>query len=483
MNRHNRNDELQTEYLVEKWDSLLTDERYPIIDYKKIGPLARIFETQDNWNRNELAPRLKYIVESGDGPFSMSADVGGTSMDKYGVDPNNQYPNLIMSILRRAMPRYLGTELAAVVPLSQSVGYIYTLKAFADDLSDNLEPDRQKEILVPGVMPTLYPSSKDVTNPMSRYSTSEAELLGTKNYNDIANADLSGTAEIFHRVKMELQRFSVEVKTRALAASFSSESYDDYAATFNGLDIESELVRILSDQITLDLNQEILSILRRIAKRSINYTESFPGTNVYKFMNSDLSDAQGDKYGRWLSEKTRTLMASIDAQAVKIGQQTGTGMGNVVVLTPNLAALFKGEGLITQAPNLLALSSSLNLDNTFAGILNGQYRVFVDHFFGTQVLPLNAGGGTETVSDYILVGAVNGAIDSGLFFCPYVMMNMFKATDPNSFESKLAFKSRYCIAQNAFCLPSGNTDVESFPVNTSRYYRMFYVNDLPTLFS
>lgn len=476
-----KNNALNTEILVEKWSSLLEDDRYPSIDSNKMGPLAHIFENQDLWNRTELLPKIRSLMEANDGPFSMSADVGGTYSDRFGVNPENQYPNLIMSILRRAIPRFLGTELAAVIPLNQPVGYIYTLRSFADDLSDQSAENRKVEIMIPGEKPALFPSSRLVNDPESRYSTSEGELLGIKNYSDIAQSSLSSTKELFHRIKFELDRFSVEVKTRALAASFSTESLDDYAASFNNMNVESELVRILSDQITYDLNQEILSILRRIATKSINYTVGFPGTNVYKFMNSDLSAADADKYGRWISEKTRTLMAQIDSQAVKIAQKTGRGLANVIVITPNILGLLRGEGLITQSPNLLGLQSTLTLDNTFAGILNDQYKVFVDYNFGTQTLAVNATPTTINVSDYIMLGYVGGPVDSGIYFCPYQLLQMFKAQDPNSFENKMAFKSRYCIAQNAFDLSAGQ-GVEDFPVNSSRYYRMFYVADLPALF-
>lgn len=497
-----KNKPVETEYLVEKWSDLLEDDRYPTIEYRKLGPIAHIFENQDLWNRQELMPRLRMLFESGDGPYSMSADIGGTYSDKNGSDPGNQYPNIIMSILRRAVPRYLGTELAAVVPLTQPVGYIYTLRAFADDLSDATEPNRLQEILIPGQRPSLSPSSVDVSgitegeiNDTStvlknvRYSTTEAELLGTKNYSDVAQNALSTTKELYHRIKFELDRFSVEVKSRALSASFSTEALDDYSATFNGLDVESELVRILSDQITYDLNQEILAILRRIAKKAVNYDATYPGTNVYKFMNSDIAavdgDAAADRYGRWVSEKTRTFMGQIDAQAVKIAQETGRGLANVLVITPNLLSLLRAEGLITQSPNLLMLNSTLTVDNSFAGILNNQYRVFVDYNFGSQALPkdVSTPATDETVSDYVMLGYVGGPTDSGVFFCPYQLLQMFKATDPNSFENKMAFKSRYVIAQNAFDLPTGNTDPESFPINSSRYYRMFYVNDLPSLYA
>lgn len=492
------------EYLVEKWDNVLSDERYPDIPDSKKGVIAQIFENQQRWNTTELKPRIQNIFEAGEAPYTLDGNVGGTWKGAPGNpnDPENQLPNMIMSILRRAAPRLISLDVAATVPLSQPNGYIFALRAKTDDLNTDVNATaamRQKEILIPGqykynvsapgfdeaqmTEADLVDAAKKAN---SKYATSEAELLGTKSFADVAAADRKTDKGFFRQVTFDLDRFPVEVSTRALGASFSVEAMQDFAATFNGLDVESELVRIMSDQISMDMNQETLRIIRRMAKPMISYSNSKFGDNTYWLMNRDISiatDANArNAYGRWIEEKIRTLMLQIENQSVQIARDTGRGLANLIITTPAVVSLLKTAGLITIAPGMMQAGAGLIVDQSYAGVLAGQYQVYVDYYFaqdGALTLPTSSTAGSVDVRDYIVIGYQGGPTDSGLFFCPYTLLNLYKAVDPYTFQNRMAFKSRYAMAQNAFDLPSPSTMATDIQVETSRYYRKFYITDLP----
>ena len=453
--------------LVEKWNPLLNHEALPEIhdSYKK-KCTAMLLENQ------EKALREQYLVEAPNnimGGNPSTGQVGAASSGIAGYDP------ILISLVRRSMPNLMAYDLAGVQPMSAPTGLIFAMRsryttqgtqgsvgaaangvgqealfqeAFAKFGGSGNTSAGAAFSATGGINPTLSSSggirnSAFDLNDFRGLLTSTAETLG------------SGT-KTFNEMAFSIERLAVEAKTRALKAEYSTELAQDLKAV-HGLDAESELANILSTEILNEINRELMYTLYRTAKSGCQQSD---------LTTAGIYDLNIDSDGRWSAERFRGLMFQIEREANTIAKETRRGKGNFVVCSSDVASALAMGGFLNLTP---ALQPQLEVDdtgNTFAGILNGKFKVYID--------PYAATGTTSTNTNFCLVGYRGASpYDAGVFYCPYVPLQMVRAVDTSTFQPKIGFKTRYGMVANPF---AENTDINALGGN--QYYRIFRVDNL-----
>ena len=373
------------------------------------------------------------------------SDVGGGSGAIKTWDP------VLISLVRRAMPNIVAYDIAGVQPMTMPTGLIFAMRSQYQDAS--------------GANTAEALFNKPDTSFSGKVTTAQGEALtgnGTNgNYTDpnITNGLISGSNPVqigrttggagFGQMGFTVDKTTVTAKTRALKAEYTMELAQDLKAV-HGLDAEAELANILSVEILAEINREVIETVNSKAK-----------TGGYN--NSGNYDIDQDSDGRWAVEKFKTLGFQLDVEANSIAKATRRGKGNFIICSSNVASALAASGVLNYAP---ALSTNLNVDDTgnvFAGVLNGRLKVFIDPF---------------STDDYITVGYKGAnAYDAGMFYCPYVPLTMVRAVDPNTFQPKIGFKTRYGLVANPFAgTPSANDGTGANAANP--YYRTFTVTGL-----
>jgi len=417
--------------LLNKWKPLLESEAAPKIeDTYKASVTARLLENQ------EFSQRQSREALNEDTPTNT---VGSGQISKY--DP------VMISLVRRAMPKLIAYDICGVQPMTGPTGLIFAMRAkYANG--------------TPGAVvngdEAFYNEAKtgwsgNGTNGGASVldgvtgggmATSVAELLG------------SDAGDPFKEMGFEIEKVTVEAKSRALKAQYSVELSQDLKQ-IHGLDAETELAAILSSEILAEINREVVRTVIKIAKPgAVDLTT--PGT----------FDHNTDSNGRWAVEKFKGLMFQIEREANQIAKETRRGKGNVIICSSDVASALAMAGLLDTGRGLQG-SMALEVDpagNTFAGTLQGRYKVYVD--------PYHVG------ANFLVVGYKgSNAYDAGLFYAPYVPLQMFKAIDDHSFQPKIGFKTRYGMVANPFAegLTKG---AGALNANTNVYYRKILVDNI-----
>jgi hypothetical protein len=292
------------------------------------------------------------------------------------------------------------------------------------------------------------------SNPVSgTYTTGQGVATAT--------AEAMGTTggQAFNEMSFSIDKTTVTAKSRALKAEYTVELAQDLKA-IHGLDAEAELSNILSQEFMFEINREVIRTIYKVAKPGSPATAS-----------AGTFDLDVDSNGRWSVERFKGLLFNIERDANHIAQDTRRGKGNFIVCSADVASALAMSGVLDYAP---ALSTGLNVDdtgNTFAGVLNGRYRVYIDPYSS------NLGA----TSQFYMVGYKGSSpYDAGMFYCPYVPLQMVRAVDPNSFQPKIGFKTRYGLIANPYVTTSatGAADADTFTANRNQYYRRTKVLNL-----
>jgi len=281
--------------------------------------------------------------------------------------------------------------------------------------------------------------------------------------NNIAAAEALGTGGMagdFNEMAFSIEKTTVTAKSRALKAEYTVELAQDLKA-IHGLDAESELSNILSQEILAEMNREVIRTIYKVAKPGAASTAT-----------AGTFDLDVDSNGRWSVERFKGLMFQIERDANVIAQETRRGRGNFIVCSSDVAAALAMTGKLDYTPALSG-NDGISMDdtgNTFAGTLNGRFKVFID--------PYSAN--TNSASQFVVVGYKgSNAYDAGIFYCPYVPLQMVRAIDPSSFQPKIGFKTRYGMIANPFVTQAnGTTDGDTFTANRNHYYRRLKVTNL-----
>ena len=426
-----------SEQLTKKWEPVLNhDGLGQISDKYKRAVTAVVLENQEKALREERTA----LFET---PANNIAGTGDSNIDRY--DP------ILISLVRRALPNLMAYDVAGVQPMTGPTGLIFAMKSKYSTQGGTEALFNEADTDFSGAASPAHDGSNPVDGTYTTglgIATVDAEQLG----------ETGGTD--FNEMAFSIEKTTVTAKTRALKAEYTVELAQDLKA-IHGLDAEGELSNILSQEILAEINREVIRTIYKVAK-----------TGAASTATAGTFDLDVDSNGRWSVERFKGLLFNIERDANVIAQDTRRGKGNFIICSSDVAAALAMAGMLDTGGALNG-SPTLQVDdtgNTFVGTLNGRYKVFVD--------PYSAN--TGAASQFYVVGYKGAnAYDAGIFYCPYVPLQMVRAIDPNTFQPKIGFKTRYGMIANPFVTQSnGTTDGDTFTANRNQYYRRVKVTNL-----
>jgi len=451
------------EHLQEKWAPLLDyDGMDPIKDSHRRAVTAQLLENQEIALREER----EFLHESptnavGNGGYTSA---GGQTVA--GFDP------VLISLIRRSMPNLVAYDLAGVQPMSGPTGLIFAMRSKyktqggaealfneADSAFSGQDSNFNRTAGFTAGAVGMGTTGQAGSNPAALNPTSgivgDTYSVGQGLRTDDAE-NLGDGIGAFNEMAFSIEKVTVTAKSRALKAEYSLELAQDLKA-IHGLNAEAELANILSTEILAEINREVIRTIYRVAEQGA-------ATNV---ATQGAFDLDVDSNGRWSVEKFKGLIFQIERDANAIAQRTRRGKGNMILCSADVASALTMAGVLDYTP---ALNANLNVDdtgNTFAGILAGKFRVYID--------PYSANLGAD---QYYVAGYKGSSpYDAGLFYCPYVPLQMVRAVGQDTFQPKIGFKTRYGMVANPFA--EGTTvGAGALTQNVNRYYRRVKVQNL-----
>jgi hypothetical protein len=435
------------EEVQKKWEPVLNAEALqPITDPQRRAVTAVLLENTE-----------KALKEAGQfGGQQLLGEAAHTNATGSNVD---NFDPILISLVRRSMPNLVAYDICGVQPMTGPTGLIFAMRsryanqegteAFYNEADTGFAtiPTGNSTVNLPGgrnvgtVPGTANNAESNTYNYAAGMVTAQAEALGTSGNSAIAEMAFS------------IEKVSVEAKTRALKAEYTMELAQDLKAV-HGLDAETELANILQGEILAEINREVIRTINVTAARGAASDTTTAG----------IFDLDTDSNGRWSVEKFKGLLFQLEREANKIAKDTRRGKGNIVICSSDVASALTMAGVLDYAPALN--SNNLNVDdtgNTFAGVLNGRMKVYIDPY---------------VTGNYITVGYKgSAAFDAGLFYCPYVPLQMVRAVDQGSFQPKIGFKTRYGMVANPFATGT-SAGLGALTKDSNLYYRRTIVNNL-----
>jgi hypothetical protein len=473
-----------SEQLQEKWAPLLNyDGLDPIKDSHRRAVTAVLLENQERFLREQSAfdhGSMGMLMESPTNSGNAAGAQGAFGGDATAGGPVAGFDPVLISLIRRSMPNLVAYDLAGVQPMSGPTGLIFAMRSRYTNQSGTEafynESDTTFSGTDSGFDTTLTRDFADVgagigTTIQAGTNPSVLNPVGTATstaYNvgqgmptgDAENLD-SGT-NAFNQMAFSIEKVTVTAKSRALKAEYSLELAQDLKA-IHGLNAEAELANILSTEILAEINREVIRTIYKVAEQGA----------VQNVATAGVFDLDVDSNGRWSVEKFKGLLFQIERDANAIAQRTRRGKGNIILCSADVASALTMAGVLDYTP---ALNANLNVDdtgNTFAGVLQGKYRVYIDPY-SANLTSSNTSPGNQ----YYVVGYKGSSpYDAGLFYCPYVPLQMVRAVGENSFQPKIGFKTRYGLVANPFA-EGTDQGLGRLVVNTNRYYRRVAVKNL-----
>ena len=463
---------INQEALQEKWAPLLDYEGLDNIkDPHRRMVTAVLLENQEQALREEK----EFLSEAA--PTNSVGNGGYTSSGNQtvaGFDP------VLISLIRRSMPNLVAYDLAGVQPMNGPTGLIFAMRSryAAQDGNEALFNEADTAFSSsnqaaaglpngfsgatvgfgttgPGTAQSSDPSAINPSNTARQLAYSTGQGMRTDDAEALGDGS---TGNNFNEMAFSIEKVTVTAKSRALKAEYSLELAQDLKA-IHGLNAEAELANILSTEILAEINREIIRTIYKVAETGAQNNTATAG----KF------DLDVDSNGRWSVEKFKGLIFQIERDANAIAQRTRRGKGNIVMCSADVASALTMAGVLDYTP---ALNANLNVDdtgNTFAGTINGKYRVYID--------PYAASGGAEANHFYVVGYKGSSPYDAGLFYCPYVPLQMVRAVGENSFQPKIGFKTRYGMVANPFA-EGATQGLGALTQNANRYYRRVKVTNL-----
>lgn len=416
--------------LIKKWAPILESTNAPAFkdDYRR-QVTAQLLENQENAMR-QSAQALNEIANIGGDGIALGG--AGTNTTMAGYDP------VLIAMVRRAAPQMIAYDICGVQPMTQPTGLIFAMKSKYSTQGGTEALFNEADTDFAGT------GTHAGANPVDGSYTTGTGIT-------TANSENLGDSVAFGQMAFSIEKTTVTAKTRALRAEYTVELAQDLKAV-HGLDAENELSNILSSEILNEINREVVRTVYASAKVGAQAGTAAAGT----------FDLDVDSNGRWSVEKFKGLMFQIEREANAIAQTTRRGRGNFIVCSSDVASALAMAGILDYAP---ALANNLNVDEsstTFAGVLNGKYKVYVD--------PYSANANAANATQFFVVGYKgSSAYDAGLFYCPYVPLEKVRAIDPATFQPKIGFKTRYGMVANPFTSLSSGANI---------YYRKVAVTNL-----
>ena len=456
-------DNLLTEQLHKKWEPVLEHSDYaPIKDNYRKSVTAVLLENQQQ-ALNEAAPTNKLAG-------GMSPVVGGEGEIK-GFDP------VLISLVRRAMPNMIAYDVCGVQPMTGPTGLIFAMRSRYDDQS-GIEAfyNEPGNTAGAGASGSTIPYTGD---PLSGQHAGTTAIPGR--LYQVGKGNTTTTAEGLtpNQMAFSIERVAVEARTRSLQAKYSTELAQDLKAV-HGLDAEAELANILSTEILAEINREVIRNLNLTAvlgasQDDLNVSgggitvDGIGASSGFAANKRGVYDLLLDSDGRWSAEKFRGLMFQIERECNQIAKETRRGKGNFIICSSDVASALSMSGMLDSSPAFANLEVD-DTGNTFVGTLNGRLKVYIDPY---------------ATANYVNVGYRGSSqYDAGVFYCPYVPLQMARAVDSSTYQPQIAFKTRYGMVANPFAkgadalsgdFAKGDTPLEA---RTNVYYRIFRVDNL-----
>ena len=428
--------------LVEKWEPILGHESFsPIKDSHRKAVTATILENTERAlaETGDLSANMTSLLSEAP---SNAAGTGGYSGASTAAGPVAGYDPILISLVRRAVPNMIAYDICGVQPMTGPTGLIFAMRARYGTQAgaEAFYAESDTDYSGAGTHANGLPAVGGAATTGAGMATGAAEALG----------DGGGTN--YAEMAFSIEKVTVSAKTRALKAEYTTELAQDLKAV-HGLDAETELANILQTEILSEINREVIRTIHAVAIAGAAGAAT-PGT----------FDLDVDANGRWSVEKFKGLMFQIEQEANAIAKATRRGKGNLVICSSDVASALQMAGVLDYTPALN--SNTLEVDdsgNTFAGVLNGRFRVYVDPFAG---------------ANYLVVGYKgSSAFDAGLFYCPYVPLQMVRAVGENSFQPKIGFKTRYGMVSNPFANGAAQGS-GALTANANVYYRKVTIANL-----
>ena len=442
-----------SEQLVKKWSPVLEHPELPkVTDSYKRAVTAVILENQERALREDRAF------------MSEAAPVNSTDSSYI-----QNWDPILISLVRRAMPNLIAYDIAGVQPMTGPTGLIFAMRAkyqsqasSAEALFDAADTDYSGRNKAGSSTGGFSSTADSGTNPaLLNDSPAGTYTTGTGMSTAAAEALGDSSANSFAEMAFSIEKSTVTAKSRALKAEYTMELAQDLKA-IHGLDAETELANILSAEILAEINREVVRTI---------YINSEIGAQV-STTTAGVFDLDTDSNGRWSVERFKGLMFQVEREANFIAQRTRRGKGNILITSSDVASALQMAGVLDYTP---ALNNNLNVDdtgNTFAGILNGRYKVYIDPYSANQAAKQFFVVGYKGTSQY----------DAGIFYCPYVPLQMVRAVGQDSFQPKIGFKTRYGIQANPFAEAGASSATAVIngagSANANRYYRKVQVTNL-----
>lgn len=448
----------------------------PVLDHKDLGAIKDPYRrsiTAIVLENTELALRSDAQAQGYQSLTETSSltpvNAMGASSSTAGTGNIDTFDPVLISLVRRSMPNLIAYDIAGVQPMTGPTGLIFAMRSqYANTTSANVAETFYNEVntafstitagnstfgQAAGTGPGASIPGQTNTTPMVNTAFYNTNFAMQTAWAEALGGDSAG-ANAFAQMGFTIDKTTVTAKTRALKAEYTMELAQDLKA-IHGLDAETELSNILSAEILAEINRELV--------REINITAKIGAQD--NVTTAGVFDLDTDSNGRWSVEKFKGLMFQLEREANRISKETRRGKGNIMICTSDVASALQMAGVLDYTPALN--SNSLNVDdtgNTFAGVLNGRFKVYID--------PYAIGG------NYATVGYKgSSAFDAGVFYCPYVPLQMVRAVDQGTFQPKIGFKTRYGIVANPFAegLTKG---AGALSVNSNVYYRKMLIQNL-----
>jgi len=439
-----------SESIQQKWQPVLEHPDLPKInDAYKRAVTSMVLENQEKALKEDAA----FLSEAA------PTNATGSSIQNWNP--------ILISLVRRSMPNLIAYDIAGVQPMSGPTGLIFAMRsryasqAGGEALFDEADSDFSGRNAAGSSVANKTGVAQSGTNPaVLNDSPAGAYTSGSGMTTDYAEAlgDASGNA--FAEMAFSIEKSTVTAKSRALKAEYTMELAQDLKA-IHGLDAETELSNILSAEILAEINREVV--------RSV-YIGSEQGAQT-NTTTAGIFDLDTDSNGRWSVERFKGLMFQLERDANVIAQRTRRGKGNMIICSSDVASALQMAGVLDYTP---ALNNNLNVDdtgNTFAGVLNGKYKVYID--------PYSA---NTAAKQYFVVGYKGTSpYDAGIFYCPYVPLQMVRAVGQDTFQPKIGFKTRYGLVANPFAGAGASDAITAdglTSANANRYYRKVQIVNL-----
>ncbi len=454
------------EYLQEKWA--------PILDYQGLDSIkdahrrsvtATLLENQEK----ELREQAEFL---GEAPIANSGQ-GNGAQGAFGSDSTHAGPTagfdpVLISLIRRSMPNLIAYDICGVQPMSGPTGLIFAMRSRKGSQSGDETFYNEVDSAFSGQNGAL--TLADGTTESVGFGTTaqngnNPSLLASDDTYNVGQGMKTGSAEqlggdtgAFNEMAFSIEKVTVTARSRALKAEYSLELAQDLRA-IHGLNAEAELANLLSTEILAEINREVVRTIYKTAKPGAQANVATQGT----------FDLDVDSNGRWSVEKFKGLIFQIERDANAIAQQTRRGKGNIIICSADVASALTMAGVLDYTP---ALNANMNVDdtgNTFAGVLQGKYRVYIDPY-----------SNNVNDSQYYTVGYKGSSpYDAGLFYCPYVPLQMVRAVGQDTFQPKIGFKTRYGLVANPFAEgDASNQGLGALTRNSNVYYRRVKVANL-----